>query len=122
VIDDEDPMNGIPTTYYASVQLAGTAEPIDDPEGIAEVLRQQLGSLQPDTEVVDPRQHGPRLRAIRAMRFAVVEVRSKFKYGGNVDTAHRQAVARHLEDRDGPGDGAAVAHLRRRTTATEGRP
>ena len=41
-------------------------------------------------------------------------VRAKLKYGGNVDDAHRAVVAGHLEERDGPGDAAALAHLRRR--------
>src|SRR4029079_18281718 len=53
-IGDEDPARGIPTTYYASVQIVGTARVIDDPDGVAEVLRTQLSHLQPDIEVVDP--------------------------------------------------------------------
>jgi transcriptional regulator len=118
VIGDEDPTEGIPTTYYASVQLAGRVQPIDEPEGIAEVLREQLTSLQPETDVIDPEQHGAKLRAIRAMRIDVVEVRAKFKYGGNVDDAHRQAVAERLDARDGPGDRAAAAHVRRRIVRT----
>jgi transcriptional regulator len=113
-IGDEDPARGIPTTYYASVQIAGTARVIDDPEGIAEVLGAQLSDLQPDIEVVDPREHGSRLRAIRALRLEIASVRSKFKYGGNVDVAHRMAVANRLAERDGPGDRAAASHLRRR--------
>ena len=32
---------------------------------------------------------------------------------GNVDQAHRDGVAAHLAERDGPGDTAALAHLRR---------
>jgi transcriptional regulator len=96
------------------VQLAGRVQPIDEPERIAEVLRAQLSSLQPGTNVVDPTQHGSKLRAIRAMRIDVVEVRAKFKYGGNVDDAHRRAVAERLDARDGPGDRAAATHVRRR--------
>jgi transcriptional regulator len=38
----------------------------------------------------------------------------KFKYGGNVDAAHRTAVADRLVERDGPGDRAARRHLLRR--------
>jgi transcriptional regulator len=115
VIGDEDPARGIPTTYYASVQLTGTAEVVADPAGVAEVLRTQLADLQPGVDVVDPSDHGARLRAIQAMRIHVTDVRSKFKYGGNVDVAHRLAVAERLEQRDGPGDRAALAHLRRRS-------
>ena len=113
-IGDEDPTLGIPTTYYASVQIVGTARVIDDPDGIAEVLGTQLAHLQPDIEVVDPVEHGERLRAIRALRLDITAVRSKFKYGGNVDAADRIAVANRLVERDGPGDRPAVSHLRRR--------
>ena len=113
-IGDENPARGIPTTYYASVQIVGTARVIDDPEGIAEVLGTQLSHLQPDIKVVDPMEHGSRLRAIRALRLDITTVRSKFKYGGNVDAAHRIAVANRLTERDGPGDRAAASHLRRR--------
>ena len=115
VVGDEDPRRGIPTTYYASVQLTGRATIESDSEGVATVLRRQLAVLQPDTEVVDPAEHGARLRAIRGLRIAVDGVRAKFKYGGNVDDVHRRAVLARLETRDGPGDAAAAAHLRRRS-------
>ena len=41
------------------------------------------------------------------------DVRAKFKYGGNVDQAHRDAVAERLAARRGPGDEAALEQLRR---------
>ena len=114
-IGDEDPRLGIPTTYYASVQLTGRATVIDEPEDVAALLREQLANLQPDVDTVDPAEHGARLRAIRGLRIAVEDVRAKFKYGGNVDDAHRNAVVRRLDARGGPGDAAAAAHLRRRS-------
>ena len=120
VIGDEDPAEGIPTTYYASVQITGVARPIDEPDDIAEVLRTQLADLQPDTEVIDPTEHGAKLRAIRGLRIEISSVRSKFKYGGNVDAAHQLAVATRLEARNGPGDRVAAAHLRRRLEAGAG--
>ena len=110
----EDPRLGIPTTYYASVQLTGTVAVVEDPEGVAAVLRTQLAALQPGEDVVDPSEHGAHLRVIRALRLTVEEVRAKFKYGGNVDRAHREAVLARLVDRDGPGDRAAAAHVARR--------
>ncbi|HUR77073.1 MAG TPA: FMN-binding negative transcriptional regulator [Acidimicrobiales bacterium] len=119
-IGEEEPARGIPTTYYASVQMVGTARVIDDPVSIAEVLRTQLLDLQPDVAVVDPVEHGAKLRAIRALSLEVTTVRSKFKYGGNVDAAHRLAVANRLEERGWPSDRSAAAHVRRRldTNAT----
>jgi transcriptional regulator len=114
-IADEDPRFGIPTTYYAAVQLIATAEVVDAPEGKAAILRRQLADTEPGSDVVDPLEHGRRLSGIRGLRLHVREVRPKFKYGGNVDDAHRAAVVQRLEARRGPGDAAAVAHLTRRT-------
>ena len=111
VVGDEDPRFGIPTTYYAAVQLVGRATVVEDP---TEILRAQLADVQPDVDVVDPAEHGSKLRAIRGLRIAVTDVRAKFKYGGNVDAAHRLAVAERLAARGGPGDAVARRHLLRR--------
>ena len=113
-IGDEDPARGIPTTYYASVQLVGRATVVAEPEDVAAVLRAQLAVIQPDEDVVDPIEHGAKLRAIRGIRIRVDEVRAKFKYGGNVDAAHRAAIAEQLRRRGSPGDAAALRHLERR--------
>jgi transcriptional regulator len=113
-IGEEDPRRGIPTTYYAAAQLVGLARLVDDVEEIGEILRVQLAHLQPGKEVVDPTEHGPRLRAIRGIRIQLADVRAKFKYGGNVDVDHRSAVAERLRARAGPGDEAALGHLQRR--------
>jgi transcriptional regulator len=114
-IGDEDPRLGVPTTYYAAVQLTATATVVDDDAGKAAILRVQLGATEPDGGAADPLEHGRRLNGIRGLRLAVHEVRAKFKYGGNVDDAHRAAVAERLAQRNGPGDAAALQHLRRRT-------
>jgi transcriptional regulator len=114
-IGDEDPRLGIPTTYYAAVQLIGTASVVDGPAGVAEILRVQLGTIEPGVDVADPEEaHLARLGAIRGLRIPVEDVRAKFKYGGNVDAAHRHAVVDRLRQRDGPGDRAAAAHTLRR--------
>jgi transcriptional regulator len=114
-IGDEDPRMGVPTTYYAAVQLIGEATVVDDAEGKAAILAAQLAVTEPGSDAADPIEHGRRLAGIRGIRVAVREVRAKFKYGGNVDDAHRAEVARRLGERDGPGDAAALDHLRRRT-------
>jgi transcriptional regulator len=113
-VGDEDPRRGIPTTYYAAVQITGRGQPIDDAEEVAEVLRIQLGDVQPEVPVVDPLDHGARLRSIRGLVIEITDVRAKFKYGANVDTEHREAVHDRLLERDGPGDAAAARHLARR--------
>ena len=106
-VGDEDPALGIPTTYYAAAQLLGDAEVLDEDEDKLDVLRRQLGVLEPDIDHADPSVHLRRLPGIRAIRIRVREAAGKFKYGGNVDAAHRAAVAANLE--------AAVGHLRRRS-------
>jgi transcriptional regulator len=113
-VEGEDPRMGIPTTYYAAVVLAARAEVLDGPEDKAAVLRTQLAAVQPGVDVADPVEHGRTLAGIRGLRLRVDHVRGKLKYGGNADDAHRAVVAGHLAERDGPGDAAALAHLRRR--------
>ena len=116
-IADEDPSLGIPTTYYAAVQLTARAEVIDDDGGKAAILRRQQGAVDAGGQWVDPAEHGRLLDGIRGLHLHVTDVRAKFKYGGNVDRAHRMAVAERLRERGGPGDAAARAHLIRRLGA-----
>jgi transcriptional regulator len=58
--------------------------------------------------------HPRKIESILGISIAVDSVSAKFKYGGNVDEAHRLAVVAHLEARDGPGDAAAARHVLRR--------
>jgi transcriptional regulator len=117
-IGEEDPLLGVPTTYYAAVQMEGRATIVSDPAEIAGVLRRQLAALQPGVDIADPlTAHQALLRTIRAIRIAIEEVRAKFKYGGNVDAAHREAVIAALERRGRPGDLAAARQTRRRLDA-----
>ena len=67
--------------------------------------------LEPGSGLADPAAHRGKFRAIRGLRLAMEDVRAKFKYGGNVDASHREAVERRLRDRNGPGDLAAAAHV-----------
>jgi transcriptional regulator len=112
-IGDEDPARGIPTTYYGAVQVTGTCTVQTDPEAVRAVIATQLDALDPEGDYVDPLEHGAKLKAIHGVRLAIEDVRAKYKYGANVDQAHRDAVAQHLDERAGPGDRAAVEHLRR---------
>jgi len=113
-IGDEDPALGIPTTYYAAVQLIGRVEVIDDPDEIAAILRTQLADVEPvDSGLADPDVHRSQFRVIRGLRITIDDVRAKFKYGGNVDAEHRTAIAERLLDRNGPGDTAAATRVPR---------
>jgi len=111
-IGDEDPRLGIPTTYYAAVQLVCDVVVVDDDEGKLEILRRQLAAYEPDLGAADPSVHLRRLSGIRGLRLTAREATAKFKYGGNVDAAHRAAVAERLAQRGGPGDAAALQHIR----------
>jgi transcriptional regulator len=110
-VGDEDPALGIPTTYYGAVQLSGEVEIVDDPEVKLNILRKQLAALQPDGGHADPEAHRRQLNGIRGIRLTIDDVQAKFKYGGNVDEAHRLAVADRLSHRNAPGDTAARQHL-----------
>jgi transcriptional regulator len=125
-IGDENPALGIPTTYYAAVQLIGTATVLDErqaPGSVASVLRQQLRALQPDVPIADAEdEHPQKLLAILGISITIESVSAKFKYGGNVDEAHRLAVVDHLRARHGPGDVAAAGHVVRRLGSSGGSP
>lgn len=113
------PELGIATSYYATVQLTCAATVVDDPEDLADLLRRQLGAFQPEggyapVDAADDH-YARRLPQIRGLRLDVTAVRGKFKYGGNKTVEHRAVIADRLADRDGPLDGAARAHLLRRS-------
>jgi transcriptional regulator len=109
---------GIPTSYYATVQLSCDVEVLDDPEATAAILRAQLAYFEPDGGYLEPdaahEHYRRRLPAIRGLVLTVTGVRAKFKYGGNKEPAHREELAEHLAGRNGPADGAAREHLLRR--------
>ena len=120
-IGAEDPALGIPTTYYGAVQLFGAARVHDErtaPGSVAAILRRQLATFQPGVPVADPSSaHAAKVTAILGIEIRVEHVQAKFKYGGNVDEAHRRAVTDRLRARGGPGDRAAAAHVERRLHA-----
>jgi transcriptional regulator len=111
VLADEDPALGIPTSYYAAVTLACTAELLEGEELLA-VLRTQLARFEPESDVADPAVHERRLPGIRGVRLTVESVQAKFKYGGNADDAHRARAAEHLRSQ---GSRGALGQLTRRT-------
>ena len=106
-IGDEDPRLGIPTSYYAAVTLTCDVEVLQG-EQLLEVLRAQLARFEPGSDVADPAEHERKLPGIRGIRLTPSDVQAKFKFGGNVDDAHRAHVLPGLP----PG---AAAHLVRRS-------
>jgi transcriptional regulator len=110
-IGEEDPELGVPTQYYGAVQLTARAELLDAPDDELEVLRRTIDLFEVAADLVDPVEHTSKLPGIRAARLHPQSVAAKFKFGGNVDAAHRIAVAERLADRDTPGDREARAAL-----------
>ncbi|GAB3721108.1 FMN-binding negative transcriptional regulator [Amycolatopsis oliviviridis] len=113
-----DPPHGVPTSYYASVQLECDVRLVDDATEKAALLDRQLAHFEPGsdrvavsaTEAPDKRL----LPGIRGVELTVTGVRAKFKYGGNKQPGDRSRIDGELERRGGPGDGLARAQLARR--------
>ncbi len=110
--------NGVPTSYYAAVQLVCAPTIIDDADAKAELLRRQMGHLQPEggsAEIgVDLAPFGGMLGGIRGVELEIVEATAKFKYDDHKPVEHRQRVARLLDERGRPNDPRAAAQQRRR--------
>ena len=94
-VGDEDPTLGVPTSYYAAVTLTCAVEVLEG-EALLELLRTQLDRFEPGSDVADPSVHTRRLPGIRGLRLTPTDVQAKFKYGGNVDAAHRAALVERL--------------------------
>jgi transcriptional regulator len=112
------PEHGVPTSYYATVQLVGDVRIVDDPAAKAELLNRQLRHFEADSgRAPVSAGDGPdrrRLPAIRGIELTVTDVRAKFKYAGSRDAELRREIAGRLRDRAGPSDDAARTHLLRR--------
>ena len=106
---------GVPTSYYAAVQLACDAEVVDDPDRVAAILERQLAHFQPEglhaPVTAGETRYGTLLPHIRGIRLVVTEVRAKLKFGTNRTVEHRTAVAAKLAERGRPLDLEARAHV-----------
>jgi len=106
---------GIPTSYYAAVQLACDVEVIDDPARVAAILERQLAHFQPEGKhaPVEPGEnpYGTQLPFIRGIRLTVTDVRAKLKFGTNRTVEHRRVVAEKLAERGAPLDIEAQGHV-----------
>nr|BFE66265.1 FMN-binding negative transcriptional regulator [Dactylosporangium thailandense] len=111
-----DPRDGVPTSYYAAVQLSCDVRVIDDPAEKAALLHRQLAQFQPATERAPVLPSDRNLPGIRGIELTVTAVAGKFKYGGNRTPEHRHELAARLAARNGPMDAGARDHLLRRTT------
>jgi transcriptional regulator len=109
---------GVPTSYYATVQLTCECQIVDDPRALAQLLTDLMNHFQPEgrhapVEAGD-NAYARLFPAIRGLRLRIRDVRAKFKFGGNRPATHRAAVAAALEARNGPQDAAVRSQLLRR--------
>jgi transcriptional regulator len=115
---DED---GVPTSYYASVQFVCRPTVVDDPQEKVNILTAQLADFQPEGRhadvVVDAPPYGRMLAGIRGVRLAVLRVDAKFKYDDANPVEHRERVVANLEERGHGLDAGAAAQQRRRLDA-----
>ena len=106
---------GVPTSYYAAVQLACDVEVVDDPGRVAAILETQLAHFQPEGghAPVTPgeNRYGKLLPSIRGIRLTVTDVRAKLKFGSNRTVEHRTVIAERLRERGGVLDLEARAHV-----------
>ena len=111
---------GVPTSYYAAVQLACDVESIDDDAALAKILDRQLAHFQPEGKhaPVEPgeNKYAKQFGAIRGLRLTVTDVRAKFKFGGNRTQQHRDVVANNLGERGSGLDREARAYTLTRGT------
>ena len=106
---------GVPTSYYGTVQLACDVRVIDDRAGKAEILNRQLVHFEPpESERLPVGADDRLLSGIRGLELTVTGVIAKFKVGGNKTAADRARIARRLERRRGPMDLSARELLLRR--------
>ena len=113
--------HGVPTSYYANVQLRCTARILDDPAEKAALLRTQLGHFQPAGD------HGPveagegpyhrMLSGIRGVELTVVAVRAKFKFDDKKPELQTDIAARLNQRAAGRDISSAAQQLRRHNRA-----
>ncbi|MFJ9413320.1 FMN-binding negative transcriptional regulator [Streptomyces sp. NPDC101227] len=119
--EGEPPEHGVPTSFYAAVQLTCTAHVVDDPEAKAALLQRQMGHFQPEggsaPVAAGQAPYGRQLSGLRGLRLEVLEVRAKFKYAGKRSEAVQRRIGERLAERNGPGDAAARGHQERRRAA-----
>jgi transcriptional regulator len=118
---DED---GVPTSYYTSVQFVCRPTVVDDPQGKVNILNAQFADIQPEGHhppvAADAPPYGRMLSGIRGLRLAVLQVDAKFKYDDHNPVEHRELVIKNLRERGHGLDSGAAAQQQRRLEAAIG--
>ncbi len=113
--------DGVPTSYYASVQFVCRPTIVDEPTEKAELLTTQLTDMQPEGRhagvAVDQGPYGRLLPGIRGIRLQILHVEAKFKFDDHNPVEHRERVIRSLHERQQGLDTRAATQQRRRLDA-----
>lgn len=114
--EEEGTSYGVPTSYYAAVQLEGACRAIDTQREMAALLNEMLQHFEPGSArlPVEPGDN-PDTRqfpAIRGVEMRVERVLAKTKFGGNRTAAHRAKVKALLEARGSALDLEAASFVR----------
>lgn len=111
--EDSPPEDGVPTSFYAAVQLRCTAHIIDDPDEKATLLQSQVDHFQPEggsaRVAANEPPYGRRLSGIRGLRLEVTDVRAKFKYADQKPESVRNRISSGLATRGEGRDGGALS-------------
>lgn len=110
--------DGVPTSYYASVQFVCRPAIVDEPGEKATILAAQLADLQPEgrhapLDTADS-PYARMLPGIRGLRLTPLRVEAKFKYDDQKPVALREEVAGRLDERGRGLDHQAATQQRRR--------
>jgi transcriptional regulator len=112
--------DGVPTEYYAAIQLFGDVELVDDPTAKADLLRTQMAAyrMADDHAEVTPDSppYGRQLAGIRGIVLHVRDVRAKFKFDDKRSEDIQRSVAARLAERDTGRDVGARRQVLRRLT------
>jgi transcriptional regulator len=112
---------GVPTSYYGTVQFVCRPTVVDDPDDKAVILDAQLADFQPEGRhadvAADQAPYGRLLPGIRGLRLEVLRVEAKFKYDDQKRVEHRERVIDRLQERGRGLDESVAAQQRRRLDA-----
>lgn len=110
---EEGEAYGVPTSYYAAVQLEGRARAVESQEEMAALLNAMLEHFEPGSRRVPVRiGENPDTRqfpAIRGLEMRIERHRAKAKFGGNRTSAHRAKVRAYLGSRNSALDAEAAS-------------
>ncbi len=112
-----DEAQGVPTSYYSWAQVQVEVTLDHGEEGKLAILDEMLARYQPEGRHPPMSPDDPHWRkmlgAITGLRMAVVQARSRFKYGQNKNAAARERIVEHLRLRGGAEDAAVAGFVER---------